>query len=181
MATRTEIALYSLLAASVALFLYSLTDSGARVLASVADSAGALFMTRGIRNCNPGNIRIGSGWKNSYRNQAECEAAGRVWDSEFVVFYTMADGVRALGHLLLNYQSDYGIDTIDGIVSRYAPASDNNDTASYINFVAGELGVSPGTHLAVNDSLTPLASAIMFRETGYQNAPSVIDQWVHMS
>jgi len=160
-----------LLGSAVTAYFYSRTRGGQDLLTSASDAIGGLFVNRGIRNCNPGNIRRTSDhWLNSFASQAECEAAGRVWDSEFVVFYTMADGVRAMGHLLSNYDRKYGLTTVAQIVTRYAPPEDGNDTASYIAEVAGALGVSYDTVIDVQSMLPQLTAAMMMRETGYSDS-----------
>ncbi len=148
-------------------YLYTLTQAGARQLADATDYIGGLFVNRGIRNCNPGNIRrTGTVWNNSFVTQATCEAAGRVWDPDFVVFYTMADGVRAVGKILTSYSRAYGINTVTGIANRYAPPNEN-DTASYTDKLAAAVGVGPGQIIDVYASLPQLAQGIMYLETGY--------------
>jgi hypothetical protein len=157
-----------LLGSAVAAYFYSRTRSGQDLLASATDAIAGVFVNRGIRNCNPGNIRrTSTHWNNSFATQAECEAAGRTWDPDFVVFYTMADGVRAMGHLIGNYESLYGIETINGIVYRYAPPSDGNDTDGYAARVASYVGVSPDTVIDVRALLPQIVSGMMIEETGY--------------
>lgn len=123
-------------------------------------------MNRGIRNCNPGNLRRTSiVWNNSYQTQTACEAAGRVWDSDFVVFYTLFDGERALGHDLDN-AVNAGYNTPSALISHYAPASDGNDTATYAQNVAAALGIDIGDQ--IDPSLLPqLTAAVMKQETSY--------------
>lgn len=79
---------------------------------------------RGIRNCNPLNIRKTNGlpWKGEIR-------PGQ--DREFCQFCDMAHGYRAAMKLLQNYQKRYGLRTIRQIVSRWAPPCEN-DTRGYL-------------------------------------------------
>lgn len=49
---------------------------------------------RGIRNNNPGNIRLGGGWAGLVENQS---------DEIFCVFADMQHGIRALIKLLMAY------------------------------------------------------------------------------
>lgn len=169
-----EASLFVILGAAVAGFLYSLTDSGQTFFTNVANSASNLFMNRGIRNCNPGNIRrTGIQWRNSFLTQAACESAGRVWDPDFVVFYAMPDGERAIGHQLAT-DIGRGQNTVSLIIAGnrasglygYAPVEDGNDTDSYVAEVSDALGVAPET-LIDTSSIPSLAAAIMKRETGY--------------
>jgi hypothetical protein len=147
------------------------TETGRKALSDVTDAIKNLFVNRGQRNCNPGNIRRvpGQTWNGSYTSQEQCEAAGRVWDADFEVFYSFADGERALGHVLSTYGSAYGLNTVRLIVSRYAPPAEN-DTDSYVQFVATQLNVAPDTIIDVQESLPTLAGAIMVRETGFTDS-----------
>lgn len=146
------------------------TETGRKALQNVTDAVKNLFINRGIRNCNPGNIRRTSDqWAGAYTDQAQCEAAGRVWDDEFVVFFSMADGERALGHVLTTYGNAYGLDTVRLIITRWAPPSEN-DTESYIAFVAQQLNVAADTKLDVQQTLPTLAGAIMVKETGFTDS-----------
>lgn len=81
---------------------------------------------RGIRNNNPLNIRVSSAkWK------------GKVFDStdkEFEQFTTMEYGLRAAFLIIRTYKKMYRVDTIGGIIRRWAPRTENN-TAAYIKSV----------------------------------------------
>lgn len=115
---------------------------------------------RGLRNNNPGNLRkTGRPW--------EGETMGE--DPSFSSFKTPEAGIRALGKNLLAYQDSHGINTVEGIVSRWAPATEN-DTASYVNSVAKAVGVAPGDALDMHDPkvLKAVASAIIKHENGKQ-------------
>lgn len=83
--------------------------------------------SRGIRNNNPGNIRIN--YANNWKGMCDVQS-----DISFVQFTEMKYGLRALMKLLINYQKK-GYCTVIDIISHYAPSSEN-DTNSYINFVS---------------------------------------------
>ena len=90
--------------------------------------------SRGIRNCNPGNIRITKDkWKGLRLVQA---------DKEFFQFETMAWGYRAMLRTLQNYRKRHGCETIADFIRRWAPPSENN-TLTYIRFVCEKMGVPP--------------------------------------
>jgi hypothetical protein len=114
--------------------------------------------TRGERNNNPGNIRL-----------SEIKWMGKTagTDTAFETFMGPEQGIRALAVLLRNYQTRQGLRTVRQIISRYAPASENN-TAAYIAAVAGEIGVSPDEIINLNDdgTLTKLVTAIIRHENG---------------
>lgn len=115
---------------------------------------------RGERNNNPGNlIRGSSPW--------EGEVSGV--DARFASFATPEQGIRALGKNLLTYQDKHGIDTVEGIISRWAPASEN-DTRAYISTVAKAVGVAPDAKIDLHDAktLTGITKAIIGFENGRQ-------------
>lgn len=114
---------------------------------------------RGLRNNNPGNIEAGS---NSWDGQAGS-------DGRFAKFVTPEHGIRALGKNLLSYQRQ-GYDTVSEIVNRWAPPSDNNDTAAYIKAVCAQLGVTANQPLDASnpDTLQALCAAIIKHENGTQ-------------
>ena len=90
-------------------------------------------MSRGVDNCNPGNIRQS---KVFYRGEVLPSR-----DSEFKQFESMAWGYRAMFVLLDTYRQRYGLNTIRGMISRYAPPSENN-TAAYIAAITEWTGLS---------------------------------------
>lgn len=82
--------------------------------------------SRGIRNNNPGNIRLtDTKWQGLSTEQK---------DGEFFVFQSPIYGIRALARVLISYQVKHGLRTIRQIISRWAPASEN-DTEAYIKHV----------------------------------------------
>ncbi|WP_248322037.1 hypothetical protein [Caballeronia sp. Sq4a] len=110
---------------------------------------------RGIRNNNPGNIRYGE----------FARSAGAVGADSggFAVFADMSAGIEATVKLLRSYASR-GFDTIRKIISRWAPANEN-DTQAYIAAVAKQIGVSADAQLSV-DQLRGVAGSIFQHENG---------------
>ncbi|WP_051880641.1 hypothetical protein [Buttiauxella noackiae] len=113
---------------------------------------------RGIRNNNPGNLEASElfEWQGQTGN-----------DGRFAKFSSPEHGIRALGMNLLSYHRR-GLDTISKVISRWAPASDNNDTSSYISKVSQALGVSPHQRLDLTapSVLSALSKAIIRHENG---------------
>ena len=91
-------------------------------------------MSRGVRNCNPGNIRCS---KTRYKGERYPSR-----DSEFKEFESMAYGYRAMFVLLDTYSRRYGLCTIRQMLNRYAPPSENF-TEGYIRFVSEKTGIAP--------------------------------------
>ena len=119
-------------------------------------------LPRGIRNNNPLNIRRS---KDRWKGMAEAQT-----DRAFVQFKSMAWGWRAAFHLLTRtYYHKYRLYTIRGIVTRWAPASENN-TKAYIENVARLTGLDPDEHIGI-PSLKParwmmVGAAMAIQECG---------------
>lgn len=97
--------------------------------------------TRGVRNNNPGNIDYVPA--NKWRGQLPPNPA---LEKRFARFDTPGNGIRALGKLLLTYQDKHGLKTIKAIISRWAPATEN-DTAAYVRAVELNTGTKPGAEV----------------------------------
>lgn len=115
---------------------------------------------RGIRNNNPGNIRLS---KDKWQGLAKSQT-----DPEFFRFESPKWGIRALCRVLITYQDDHGCKTIRDFISRWAPPGDNNDTESYIRSVGDAMNRSTTETLNVHryDDLAPLVNAIIKQENG---------------
>jgi hypothetical protein len=136
------------------------------IFLAAAIGAGVAAMTtlpRGIRNNNPGNVRRSSdNWLGAAAQQS---------DAEYVQFIGPEYGLRAMGRILLNYSARHGLNTVAGIVSRYAPAHEN-PTNAYIANVSARLfpGVPPAvaaaTRFDVAARLPELMRAMVIQEQG---------------
>ena len=124
--------------------------------------------TRGVRNSNPGNLRKSKDqWEGAIGD-----------DGEFVIFDSPESGVRALAKNLQSYGRQ-GYDSIEKIINRWAPPNEN-DTKSYIDSVVAATGI-PATQsldLSDPDTLSSLAQAIGYHETGSRYDPEVYQQGV---
>lgn len=114
---------------------------------------------RGIRNCNPGNIRLSKDkWKGLRAEQT---------DKDFFQFEDMKWGYRALIRTLQSYHNLHGCRTIADFIKRWAPEKENN-TLAYILSVCKYLGV-PSVYVPnVNEreTMCALAAAISKHENG---------------
>lgn len=113
---------------------------------------------RGIRNNNPGNLR-----------SSEFKGTVGVDDGGYGKFDTPESGLRAMAKNLLAQQEKHGLNTVEGIVTKYAPPSENN-TAAYISTVAKAIGVGPADKLNLKDPATmqKLMTAMIQQENGVQ-------------
>jgi len=117
------------------------------------------FCPRGIRNANPGNIRL---CKPAWLGQKTAQL-----DKDFSEFTDPVFGLRALMRLLIVYQFKYGLKTVEQIINRFAPPHENA-TDNYIFFVAKALKVKRTDEIDLSDKsrLMSLAAAIVRRENG---------------
>lgn len=113
---------------------------------------------RGIRNNNPLNIRIGNNWLGKVKNPT---------DNEFEQFMHVSFGLRAGFILLKRYINRYKLNTIEKIISRWAPGNENN-TLSYIGNVAKRMNIDPDTPLLYEDrdTMCALVYAMIYVENG---------------
>lgn len=131
---------------------------------------------RGIRNNNPGNIDYNP--RNRWLGQLAPDPA---IEKRFARFDTPENGIRAIAKLILAYrgkdgQADVGhagIDTVQEIISRWAPGIEN-DTDAYVAAVAAALRVSPHAPLDVRSPpvLTGLVASIIRHENGDVHYPA---------
>ena len=99
------------------------------------------MLSRGIRNCNPLNIRRS---KDQWQGLSEVQN-----DPSFCQFKTMEWGWRSAFYLLTRtYYHKYRLYTIRGIISKWAPASENN-TEAYIQNVSKLTGILPDEPLGI--------------------------------
>lgn len=99
---------------------------------------------RGIRNNNPGNIRRAKSavpWMGLSVDQH---------DKEFLQFIDAKYGIRAMYKILLTYRKLHMLDTIEGIISRWAPPNEN-DTEAYVKSVCEDTGFTRDEELNIFD------------------------------
>lgn len=122
-------------------------------------------LPRGLRNCNPGNIRITKDKWQGLRPVQE--------DPAFFQFTEMKWGYRALIRTLQNYRKRHGCKTIGDFIRRWAPSNENN-TSGYISRVCKEMQVPDSFVPDVYDegTMCAFAAAISQVENG---VPAVIE------
>lgn len=142
---------------------------GAPAPAAALAPPAAAGAPRNQRNNNPGNIEDGA--------FAQSLPGYVGTDGRFAKFADPSSGSQAQVALLGSY-GKRGINTVAGIINRWAPPSDGNDTTAYANFVANKIGVKPGQQLDMTDpgTLSDIAGAIQQFEGGthsHSNAPAL--------
>lgn len=114
-------------------------------------------LTRGLRNNNPGNMRPVS------KAQAN--------DGAFTIFPNREAGWGALGKQLKGY-ANAGLENVASIISKFAPASENN-TQAYINAVVSSmskrLGADVSSHSRLDLSDARVLKALMQSITEHEN------------
>jgi hypothetical protein len=142
-----------------------------------------IAMVDSVGKNNPMNIRIGQPWQG---------LADEEDDTGFCTFKSPEYGIRA-GMLIIRSYAKRGINTVQGIISTWAPPSEN-DTDSYVAQVAAQLGVKPTDSLVNPDrgtlkgganpvpkvysedknTMFCLVKAIIKREIGKQPYPDAV-------
>lgn len=141
---------YLLAAGAVLLALVALTGTAqAATSASVATLSylGQSGLPKGMRNNNPGNIRVSS---NAWQGKIPLS---QNTDGAFEQFKAYVWGIRAMIKNLLSYYEN-GLNTLQSIIYKWAPPSDNNNTAAYVAFVANKTGFSPTQALDLRNQTT---------------------------
>jgi hypothetical protein len=124
---------------------------------------------RGLRNNNPGNIR-----QSSVRYTGEVQPSK---DGAFKQFQSMEYGYRAMFVLLHTYARKHGINTIEGMISRYAPANENH-TQAYIDAVSEWSGVPSTSHLTTTNAevMIPIVAAMSRVENGVEAVMAEVEK-----
>ena len=105
-------------------------------------------MSRGLRNNNPGNIRLGN-----FRYKGEKTKSS---DSSFRQFEGMEWGYRAMFMLLHTYAKKWSCRTLRQMINRYAPPTENH-TENYIRRVAYATHLSPDEEISTTDAAIMVA------------------------
>lgn len=127
---------------------------------------------RGIRNNNPLNIRKGNNWKGEIQPQS---------DKSFEQFESMQYGIRAGFIILRKYMTGYNgltqkFNTINKIISRWAPSSENN-TKAYIDQVEKLTGIPRHQQLSFTERsfMVALVDAMIRVECGQPVDKNIIE------
>ena len=121
---------------------------------------------RGIRNHNPLNIRRTG--KDQWKGLADMQT-----DRAFCQFKSLEYGWRAAFYLLTRtYYHKYRLYTIRTIISRWAPASENN-TKAYVENVSRLTGINPDEPLGIPSEQPShwiaLGAAMAIQENGTES------------
>ncbi|MDU5835941.1 MAG: hypothetical protein E6Z53_02590 [Pantoea sp.] len=115
--------------------------------------------TLATRNNNPLNLRYSS--SNNWLGKGDDNGSG------FEQFDTPEHGLRAGIKLMRNHINN-GNDTLQSLISKWAPAADRNDPAQYAQSVSKQTGIPVDAKLNPNDpqQMTAVAKA-MAKQEGY--------------
>lgn len=126
-------------------------------------------MTRGYKNNNPLNIRIGNGkaWYGEIRPSR---------DPSFAQFESMAHGYRAAFKLLDNYRRLHACSMLSDFVRRWAPPIEN-DTNAYLRAVTKRSGFADVSTVDTRNSwqMKRIVAAMSFVENGIEADQQQID------
>ena len=127
-----------------------------------------MAQSRGLRICNPGNLRLS---KDKWQGLRPVQA-----DREFFQFTEMRWGYRALMRTLQNYRRKHKCHTVADFITRWAPECENN-TGAYIRSVCRDMQVPSAYVPDVDDkaTLTAMAAAISKVENGVPADPKEVE------
>lgn len=134
-----------------------------------------MSVARGIRNNNPGNIDYNP--TNNWQGQL---AVDKTIEPRFCRFDSPENGIRALGKLLQTYQSKYGLSTVEAIINRWAPSTENN-TKAYVRSVEQSIGSIPGATITLKDPRTLglfIKAIIRHENANYEYPDTVLSEGV---
>ena len=126
---------------------------------------------RGLRNNNPGNIRIS---KTTYKGEIVPSQ-----DTAFKQFESIGYGYRAMFVLLHYYYYSLHLKTVRQIISRSAPPSENH-TENYIRHVADAILRGPDSEIDIRskDEMVLMVAAMSKVENGVPaNIDEVLEGW----
>ena len=137
-------------------------------------------LPRGVRNCNPGNIRMPP-----KKLEDKDKFIGELRpsrDKSFRTFVNMAYGYRAMHYLLRRYKNSYQLNTLEQMISRWAPPTENQ-TDAYIDFVAKRSGIGRDQIVDVSNMtvMCRIVEAMAKMENGSKYEPDmneVRDGWI---
>ena len=125
-------------------------------------------VSRGLRNNNPGNIRLGS-----FRYKGE---RAKSIDRAFRQFESIEWGYRAMFVLLHTYAVKHGCSTLCEIINRYAPPIENH-TENYIRRVAHATHLAPEEEISTTDAAVMTAVAAAMSEVENGVTANMADIW----
>ena len=137
-------------------------------------------LPRGIRNNNPGNIRVANNnWLGKIpieQNTDSTYVNGQLQVvKDFEQFNEFKYGLRAMIKLLQNYQYNHGLMTIREIINRWAPPSENPSNIYAMN-VANAMGVGLDENIGMNrETMRPMIKQMVKSENGVGNWVSDAD------
>lgn len=127
----------------------------------------AANVPRGIRNLNFGNLKTPAA--GPWSGQTGVDPDG------YAVFATPQDGLKAAQQNLQSYAKQ-GINTLNGIVSTWAPKGDGpNDPVAYAHYLAGKLGVDPNAPLNLADP--NVQKDVLGGIFSFENGPAAMAAW----
>ncbi|MBW7844869.1 MAG: hypothetical protein H3C45_04360 [Bacteroidia bacterium] len=101
---------------------------------------------RGIRNNNPGNLRrTGIDWQGKI-------PLVQSTDNAFEQFQNIHYGLRAMATDITNDIVLKKLNTIEKLVTQYAPPNEN-DTTAYIKYVSKNVGIKPNTIISLSQEV----------------------------
>jgi len=127
---------------------------------------------------NPGNLRYSP--RNIWKGLANPPFVDN-GTGPFCVFTEPLYGVRAMMIVIAGYKAKHGIGNLEQLINVWAPPTDDNPVANYIEYVSDHSGYSPTQPIDLTDpdTLCQIVPAIIAFENGPTNVhylPSIYPQ-----
>lgn len=138
---------------------------------------GFFDLPRGVRNNNPFNIDYVKA--NDWDGQLGIEPKNSKGQQRFAAFSDVLFGARAFFKTLNTYKNRYKLSTVEGLVERFAPSSEN-PTRKYAEFVANAVGVGVADTIDLTDKDTAvkIAKAKLDFENGAGTSSAFSDSFL---
>jgi hypothetical protein len=123
-------------------------------------NSGIKNLPRGLRNNNPGNLRISNiKWQGKVPNNLNTDKA-------FEQFSSLHYGIRAMLTDVANDITIKKFNTLTKLINSYAPPTEN-DTVNYINFVSKQTNLQPNQTINITpDILSKIVKSKILIENG---------------
>lgn len=138
------------------------------MIRSAAEQFRDMTLPRGVRNNNPGNLRISN---NAWKGKVPVAQNSDRTFEQFVEYNGLPGHIWGLRAMYIDLRGDVlkdGLDTLRKLITSYAPESDNNNTDAYIASVSRAIGKSADAILVASDIPKMMPPMIAVENRGYR-------------
>ena len=115
-------------------------------------------LARGIRNNNPGNLRLSPDSRGRFIGQKRMDEHG------YMVFHKPMQGLYSLTWTLVDLAGEH-INTVAGLIAEFSPGGESSE-AQYSKYLAEDLDVGEFEKIDIVERLEPILRSIITYECG---------------